>query len=151
MRLGFGILFRERPEISEPRSDKDRRDRQLRSLRTAGRHRLHHALELPALAMHPVRSTRFNGGQYDSLQTLQHNTPVRTGPPERLRVNRIHPRMLQHCSRKRASSQLPNRIRHRRYIVHGQRHRGTNGSSISEQSVEEIRSRAGRQRPLHSS
>src|SRR5206468_4122088 len=37
MRLGFGILFRERPEISEPRSDKDRRDRQLRSLRTAGR------------------------------------------------------------------------------------------------------------------
>src|SRR5712691_9589634 len=99
MRLGPGILLGERPEVSEPRGNKDGCDRQLRSLRTARRHRLHHAMELSAMAMHPVRSTRFDGRQHNRLQTLQHNTPVRTGPPKRLRINWDHPRMLQHHSR----------------------------------------------------
>src|SRR6266540_4553633 len=110
MRLGLGVLFGEWSEISEPRSDKDRRDRQLRSLRTAGGHRLHHALELSTVAMHPVRRALLDGWQHDRLQTLQHNPTVRTGPPERLRVNWVYPRMLQHRSWKRSGSQLPDRI-----------------------------------------
>src|SRR6266568_520884 len=132
MRLGSGVLFGKWPEISEPRSCKDGCDGQLCSLRTTRRHRLYHALELSALAVHQVRSTLADGWKHHSLQTLQHNTPVRTGPPERLRVNRVHSWMLQHRSWKRSGSQLPNRIGHHSCLIYRQCERGTNGSSSRE-------------------
>src|SRR6266851_935789 len=151
MRLGSGILFRERPKIPKPRGNKNRCNRQLRGLRATRCHRLYNALELSTMAMHPVRSTGLDGWQHDSLQTLQHNTPIRTGPPEHLRVNRVHSGMLQRRPRKHPSSQLPNGIGHHSYLIYRQRERGTNRSSSSEQSTEKIRSGAWGQRPLHSS
>src|SRR6266699_2560073 len=71
MRLGSGVLFRERPEIPKPRGYKNRCNRQLRGLRSARGHRLYNALELSTVAMHPVRSTSLDGWQHDRLQTLQ--------------------------------------------------------------------------------
>src|SRR6266540_5521072 len=110
MRLGLGVLFGEWSEISEPGSCKNGRNRQLCVIRAARRHRLHHALELSTVAMHTVRRALLDGWQHDRVQTLQHNPTVRTGPPERLRVNWVYPRMLQHRSWKRSGSQLPDRI-----------------------------------------
>src|SRR5207245_2603080 len=98
MRMGPGILLGKRPEVSKPRGNKNGCDGQLCSLRTDWRHRLHHAMELSIMAVHAVRSTRFDGRQHNRLQTLQHNTPVGIGPPECLRINWDHPRMLQHHS-----------------------------------------------------
>src|SRR5213594_2923834 len=119
MRLGSGVLFRERPKIPKPRSHKNRRNRQLCRLRTARGHRLYNALELSTVAMHQVRSSVADGWQHDRLQTLQHNATVRTRPPQHLRINRPHPRMLQHHPRKRPSSQQPDRIRHCRHLLTG--------------------------------
>src|SRR2546426_11233561 len=51
---GTGIFRRKWTTISESRSGKDRRERQLRSVRAVGRDRVYHAMEFSTLAVRPL-------------------------------------------------------------------------------------------------